>query len=143
MSQDPWGGYQGPRKLDQPYARELFDCIDGDLYWRNRPSSHFKNCSNSRVWCRRFAETRAGTLPNYSRPKKHRRVTIDGRAYYLARVVWLYHMGEWPEYCWHINGDRQNCVLENLESMTREQHFERLEQLSRYLALRRVCSETI
>ncbi len=137
MRREPWDLYRGTRKLDQSYVRELFEYVDDELYWKHRPVSHFKDYQSWKRWFYRFAESRAGTLPNYERKKKHRRVTIDGVAYYLSRVIWMYHHGEWPEYCWHIDGNRQNCAIENLESLTFAENLARVEQTSRSYALRR------
>lgn len=137
MSREAWSAYRGPRELDYDYAHEMFDYIEGELYWRERHVSHFRNYQAWRHWRRRFAGTQAGTFPSEARPKKHRRVTIDGRGYYLSRVIWLYHHGDWPDYCWHLDGNRQNCAIENLEALSREQHLRRLQETSTYLAIRR------
>lgn len=132
-----WECYQGKREIDQAYVRELFDYQDGELYWRHRPVSHFKNYHSWRRFRLRFPGTPAGTLPSVERPKKHRRVSIDGDNHYLARVIWLHRHGEWPAYCWHLDGNRQNCAIENLEALNRGEHLRRLEETSRYLAIQR------
>jgi len=137
MNRKPWDGYQGYRSIDHDYVQELFEYRAGELYWKHRHVSHFKNYHTWRLWRRRYAETLAGTRPNYLREKKHRRVTIHGTGYYLSRVVWLYHHAKWPDYCWHKDGDRQNCAIENLESLSSEENQERVEHICRAYALRR------
>lgn len=48
------------------------------------------------------------------RGRRYLRTTVNGRSYYLHRLVWLYHWGEPPEMIDHIDGDPGNNRIENL-----------------------------
>jgi hypothetical protein len=89
------------RQLTQEYVRSLFeyDPETGVLTWKERPREHFKTKS---AWCSvnaRFAGKPAGF-----EDLAHLRVLIDGKTYYLHRVIWLWMTGEHPDTIDHING---------------------------------------
>lgn len=128
---------QESQQINLEYIHELFEYCSGELFWKRRPLSHFRNYQSWRRFHRRYAGKQAGTPPSYARPRKHRRVTINGQGFYLSRVIWLYHNGEWPEYCWHRDGDRQNCAIENLEALSKQLHLKRIQETSTYYALQR------
>jgi hypothetical protein len=51
------------------------------------------------------------------------RFGFDGQQYYVHRVIWLMHYGEWPsEFIDHIDGNRANNLISNLRDVTRQQN---------------------
>lgn len=52
------------------------------------------------------------------RGRRYLRTTVNGKSYYLHRLVWLYHFGTAPEMIDHIDGDPGNNRIENLRECT-------------------------
>ena len=48
------------------------------------------------------------------------RVQIDGKSYLMHRAVWFFHKKKWPLEINHLDGDKLNCAIENLEDCTRK-----------------------
>jgi len=48
------------------------------------------------------------------------RVQIDGKSYLMHRAVWFFHKKKWPLEINHLDGDKLNCAIENLEDSTRK-----------------------
>lgn len=48
--------------------------------------------------------------------------TVDGKDYYLHRLVWQYHYGVVPERLDHIDTHRENCLIDNLRECTRREN---------------------
>lgn len=59
-----------------------------------------------------------------TKSKWHRylRLNVDGKIYYLHRVIFLYHHGYMPELIDHIDGDRYNNKIDNLREATQQQN---------------------
>ncbi len=59
-----------------------------------------------------------------SKSKWHRylRISINGKAEALHRVIFLYHHGYMPKITDHIDGDRYNNRIENLREVTQQQN---------------------
>jgi hypothetical protein len=72
------------------------------------------------------------------------RATIDGKAYMLHRLAWLYMTGEWPRTeIDHLDGNRSRNAITNLREATRTEnnqnrHFARRDSSSRMLGAFRV-----
>jgi len=65
----------------------------------------------------RLRSRRTGRL--YSRGKSYRQITLDGRGYYIHRIVWLMHHGAFPpDGIDHINRDPSDNRIENLRAAT-------------------------
>jgi len=89
--------------LSAARLRELlhYDAATGLFSWVQRRHAHRKDA------------------PVGSWKGKYRRVKIDGTAYPLHRLVWLFVHGKWP--CGvvdHINGDPSDNRIENLRDVT-------------------------
>jgi hypothetical protein len=54
--------------------------------------------------------------------KRYERVTIDGKAYALHRMIYLWNHGTLPAIIDHIDGNRENNRVENLREATQEQN---------------------
>jgi hypothetical protein len=85
--------------VTQEYLKQLFDYQDGQLIRKNGKSAVIK----------------AGK-------KRYERITVDGKAYALHRMVYLWNHGYLPEIIDHIDGNRENNKIENLREATQQQN---------------------
>jgi hypothetical protein len=96
----------GPRRLTAKRVRELLDCDPeaGTLTWRERPGDPSFNAQ----W--------AGKLAGSLDPSNgYLRLMIDGRHYYVHRIVWLHTKGWLPKQDLdHRDGDKTRCAIANL-----------------------------
>jgi hypothetical protein len=94
------------RHLTAKRVRELLDCDPeaGTLRWKERPG----NPSFNAQW--------AGKLAGSLDPSNgYLRLTIDGRHYYVHRIVWLHTKGWLPKQDLdHWDGDKSRCTIGNL-----------------------------
>lgn len=93
--------------LTQAQVIELFDYKDGNLYWRKSLSNRTK--IGAKVGCR----------------DKHlyTRVGINGKLYWLHRLIFLYHHNFMPPHVDHINMDPTDNRVENLRAATKSQNM--------------------
>jgi len=85
--------------VTQEYLKQLFDYQDGQLIRKNGKSAVIK-----------------------SGKKRYERISIDGKAYALHRMVYLWNHGYLPEIIDHIDGNRENNKIENLREATQQQN---------------------
>jgi hypothetical protein len=98
-------------KLTAGRVRELLDCNPetGELRWKERPG----NPSFNAQWAGRTA----GQLDPSN---GYLRLMIDGKHYYVHRIVWLYVKGHLPKIDLdHKDGDPLNCAITNLRLATK------------------------
>ena len=53
----------------------------------------------------------------------YRQLYVDGKCYLLHRLVFFYHHGYWPKVVDHIDGDRQNNRIENLQDCSMSENI--------------------
>lgn len=92
--------------MDQNYVKQLFDYQNGKLFWKVRKSD----------------KTKIGDEAGSQRDDSRISVRIDGKAYRLHRLIYLYHHGFIPEYIDHIDGNPSNNRIENLRPATVKQN---------------------
>src|SRR5690606_8977984 len=100
------------RKLpSQSYLQEAFryDPETGDLFWRERPLSHF----TSEVSRKRFNTRRSGQLAGRQRRDGYSSVIVSMVDLMTHRVVWKLLHGDEPENLDHINGVRSDNRIAN------------------------------
>ena len=85
--------------ITQEYLKQLFDYQDGQLFRKNGKSAVIK----------------VGT-------KRYERITVDGKAYSLHRMVYLWNHGYLPKIIDHIDGNRENNKIDNLREATQQQN---------------------
>ena len=96
----------------QERLKELFsyDQELGCLRWRQRASS--------RVHAGDVAGTKK-PMPDY------KQIKVDGNCYWQHRVIYLFHHGVLPEVVDHIDGDKLNNRIENLQAVSHAQNMEK------------------
>jgi hypothetical protein len=82
----------------QARLREIFEYQDGQLIWKKRIGHR---CC-------------VGKPAGNDNGNGYKRVTIDGKAYFLHRLIWWYFNGKPPEMLDHIDGKSKNNRIENL-----------------------------
>lgn len=85
--------------ITQEYLKQLFDYQNGQLIRKNG----------------KLAVIKAGK-------KRYERITVDGKAYALHRMVYLWNHGYLPKIIDHIDGNRENNNINNLREATQQQN---------------------
>lgn len=92
-----------------------YDSVTGKLTWKCRPREMFRAEHEFSRWNTRYAGTAALTAKIDGYPMGH----IHGKPYKAHRVIFCMEHGYWPEYVDHINGNRSDNRLENLQASTK------------------------
>ena len=90
--------------LDQKYLLELFEYKDGELYRKVSPSN------NAAIG------SKAGT-----KKAQYTMIGINGIRYYAHKIIFMMIHGYCPKTITFIDGNCQNCKIENLKAVTRSQ----------------------
>ena len=108
-----------PDTLTQEFVKYLFHYKDGSLYWRVSPISKIQIGS------------KVGTLHKSS---GRYTMSINGKFYLVARVIFFYHYGYFPALVDHIDCDQTNDKIENLRACdaTQNQHNRSKANVSRF-----------
>lgn len=104
--------------LSHSYLHECFTIKEDSLYWKERPSSHFKTKRAKSIFNKKFANKKAGCL----RKDGYLCVIISGRRHLSHRVIWVMTYGFNPEFIDHINGDRSDNRIENLNAVSQKEN---------------------
>lgn len=80
------------KQIDVNFLRECFsyDADTGNIYWKSRPSSHFKNESSRQNWNNRHAGKKAGAVD----AKGYRVIKLLGTPHKAHRIIWALSRGQ-------------------------------------------------
>lgn len=111
------------RDLTQTEIHRLFDydTATGDLIWRERPRSDFKNEHGMNI----FNSQNAGKVAGSVDEKGYRIIGISGKPYKSHRIIWILYNGLIPEGMMidHINNDPLDNRICNLRLASRSENM--------------------
>lgn len=82
--------YDKIEHLDINYLNECFlvDFENGEIFWKERPLSHFKSCHNQKMTNTKYSGKKVG----YISKSEYMMVCIKGKSYQLHRIIyWMYY----------------------------------------------------
>lgn len=88
--------------MNQIKVKNLFDYVDGKLFWKVCPAHKVK----------------IGDAVGSLRPNGYWHTQINGKRYYNHRIIFLWHHGYLPTKLDHIDGNSLNNKVENLRPAT-------------------------
>lgn len=88
--------------IAQDRLKELFTYADGQLI------------------CNKTGRVRVPTP--ITKHHRYHRLVVDGKAYALHRLIYVYHHGVAPRVIDHVDNDRTNNRIENLREATQQQN---------------------
>jgi hypothetical protein len=94
--------------LTQADVRQLFD---------------YDPCSGQLIWkMTRGSRAKKGAVAGSLGGHRYITVRINGTLYYVHRIIWLWHYGQWPEATDHMDCNKLNNKIENLRSANPSQN---------------------
>ena len=92
-----------------------YDPDNGLLQWKERDRDQF---TSENRWLK-FNESKAGTVCGTKTKRGYLVTGFDGSQYYVHRIAWLLHYGEWPrDSVDHINRDKTDNRIVNLRNVS-------------------------
>lgn len=104
--------------MTQEYAHEAFSYVDGELYWKERPVTHFRNESDQKRFNNFRAGKKAGTIAD-----GYIEVCMPKSGVKAHRIIFLMHHGYLPDEVDHKDGDTFNNRIDNLRAASRGQNM--------------------
>lgn len=95
--------------MDLKLAQELFQNIDGSLYWKSN-----------------YRKSRIGKKAGVPHSKGYVQVTYKTKLYMEHRIVFLMHYGYVPQLIDHINGNKADNKILNLREATLSQNAQNM-----------------
>lgn len=96
-------------QLTQELVKYLFDYKDGMIFWKNKISN--------------FSRITLGNRAGYYHKGTNRNcITLYGKEYKTARIIFLWHKGYLPEIVDHENIDQLDDRIENLRAASKGQN---------------------
>ncbi len=105
-------------QLTKEYVRDCFDYDSktGKLTWRFRPREHFRTNKGFKI----FNSSFSGKEAVYLSKDGYLNVELNGIAYRLHILIWVWMTGELPNIIDHENGIRNDNRWINLKSIDRK-----------------------
>jgi hypothetical protein len=115
--------------LTQELVRTLFnyDKETGSLIWKPR--------MDMSGWNTKWAGKPAGSAKD-SRAGRPSQTRINGTLYFIHKLIWLYHHGNWPKNIDHKNGDNHDNRIENLREATHSLNLHNKNKYERGITLK-------
>jgi hypothetical protein len=104
--------------MTQQYAHEAFEYVDGELFWKARPLSHFASEPAQRTFNARRPGKKAGTPTD-----GYMEIRMAKSGVKVHRIVFVMHHGYLPDEVDHIDGNTMNNRIENLRAANRSQNM--------------------
>ena len=113
-------------RKDFPPISHIRQCLreeNGRVFWLERPEDHFKNWWDQVAWNKKYAGKEAGwSMKQHNGKGRKYYVTIDGRYFARATIVWLLNNNEWVTGIDHINRNSMDDRIDNLRPSTQIQN---------------------
>jgi hypothetical protein len=94
-------------KMNKDYALQIFNYLDGNLYWKEKTS--------------KYSNIKIGQLVGFLDAENYRRVVVNKKSYGVHQIVYLIFHGFIPNEIDHKDGNPLNNCIENLREATRFQ----------------------
>lgn len=110
---------------DQHLLKQLliYEPATGELRWKARLPSHFKDGGHSREHqAARWNSMAAGKVATTLRSDGYYSVCLQAKKYQAHRLIWKLVVGEEPDHIDHIDGNRGNNCIENLRSVDQSEN---------------------
>lgn len=109
--------------VNPKFVKVLFDynAETGQLIWKERECCWFPDVRACRIFNAKFP----GKVTGCDDRKGYLHVRMLGKLYFVHRLVWAWHYGEWPTAGYdldHIDRDGFNNRIDNLRLATRSQN---------------------
>lgn len=108
------------KDVTQEYLKECFDYVDGKLFWKERPLSHFTSEASMKKFNTPYAGKEAGYFNSRTDSKRegfgYYIVRCKGKVRKVHRIIFKMHHGYCPDVVDHINNDSSDNRIENLRS---------------------------
>lgn len=113
-------------QLTKEFVNECFEYMDGKLFWKKRPRSHFKNDNVYGSWNTRYSGKEAGTVVYTDKERIVPRVfvALNKKDFPRSVLIWILHNGNYDAGLEidHKNLNTIDDKIDNLRLATRSEN---------------------